>query len=84
MTGTDEQVVQLLREIRDLQAEHLRLYRAELDQARRREADGTAALQSHVAEMNAAARRELRGRLLFVGVGVAFLAAVLVWVMSVR
>lgn len=84
MPGADEQILQVPREMRDLQAEHLRLYRAELDLARQRESDSAAALQTHVEAMNAAARREFRSRLLFVGVGVAFLAAVLVWVMSVR
>ena len=84
MTDADEKVLQLLRETRDLQAEHLRVYRAELDRARQREADGEVSLRAHLADMNAAIRRQARGRWLLVGVGVAVMAAVLGWTLSLR
>ena len=84
MTDADEKVIQLLRETRDLQAEHLRVYRAELDRARQREADGEVSLRAHLADMNAAIRRQARGRWLLVGVGVAVMAAVLAWTLSLR
>ena len=84
MTDADEKVLQLLRETRDLQAEHLRVYRAELDRARQREADGEVSLRAHLADMNAAIRRQARGRWLLVGVGVAVMAAVLAWTLSLR
>ena len=84
MTDADEKVLQLLRETRDLQAEHLRVYRAELDRARQREADGEVSLRAHLADMNAATRRQARDRWLLVGVGVAVMAAVLAWTLSLR
>jgi hypothetical protein len=55
-----------------------------LRSSRKQETEGEASFRAHLADMNADTRRQARGRWLLVGVGVAVMAVVVAWTLSLR